>query len=79
MCFSLYVVSNGIVKLHHGELSVHSEGEGHGCTFTMTLPTKSDSTGLALAVVAKHDSRPSVRRIVAELQQSFAARRSTCV
>jgi len=31
-------ISHGIVKLHEGELSVASKGEGHGCTFTLTLP-----------------------------------------
>ena len=34
----LLAVSHGIMALHHGTLSVHSEGEGHGCTFTMTIP-----------------------------------------
>ena len=35
---SLSAVSNGIMTLHGGTLSVHSEGEGHGCTFTMSIP-----------------------------------------
>ena len=30
-------VSKGIVDAHGGTLSVHSEGEGHGCTFTLEL------------------------------------------
>jgi len=35
-------ISHGIVKLHEGELSVASKGEGHGCTFTLTLPLCED-------------------------------------
>jgi CheY-like chemotaxis protein/anti-sigma regulatory factor (Ser/Thr protein kinase) len=27
-----------LVELHGGEVAVSSEGEGHGCTFTVTLP-----------------------------------------
>ena len=30
-------VSKGIVDAHGGTLSVHSEGEGHGCTFSLEL------------------------------------------
>ena len=33
----LYTVSKGIVDAHGGTLSVHSEGEGLGCTFTVAL------------------------------------------
>ena len=32
------VVSKAIVKLHGGEVSVHSDGLGKGCTFTVDLP-----------------------------------------
>ena len=31
-------MSYQIVKLHNGNLKVKSEGEGHGCTFTLQLP-----------------------------------------
>eukprot|EP01041_Mallomonas_annulata_P003693 gene3693-7349_t len=31
-------VSSRIMALHDGELSVFSEGLGHGCTFTLTMP-----------------------------------------
>jgi len=38
-------IANKIVELHEGTLSVHSEGEGKGSTFSMTLPIvfKSDA------------------------------------
>ena len=31
-------VSKGIMELHSGTISVHSEGEGRGCTFTIEIP-----------------------------------------
>ena len=34
----LFAVAKGIVELHGGKISVFSEGEGHGCTFSLTLP-----------------------------------------
>ena len=37
LCVSV-AVTNSIVKLHEGSISVFSEGEGHGCTFTVELP-----------------------------------------
>ena len=40
VCVCLYVssVSKGIVDLHHGSVSVYSEGEGFGCSFTVEVP-----------------------------------------
>eukprot|EP00607_Mallomonas_marina_P001758 CAMPEP_0182437806 /NCGR_PEP_ID=MMETSP1167-20130531/85297_1 /TAXON_ID=2988 /ORGANISM="Mallomonas Sp, Strain CCMP3275" /LENGTH=423 /DNA_ID=CAMNT_0024630857 /DNA_START=992 /DNA_END=2263 /DNA_ORIENTATION=- len=37
-------ISKAIVDLHGGHISVHSEGEGHGCTFTVELPVESVHT-----------------------------------
>jgi hypothetical protein len=31
-------ITNGIVGLHAGQISVYSEGEGHGCSFTVKIP-----------------------------------------
>jgi hypothetical protein len=31
-------ITKGIVDMHGGRISVHSDGEGHGCTFTVRLP-----------------------------------------
>ena len=31
-------ITKGIVDMHGGRISVHSAGEGHGCTFTVRLP-----------------------------------------
>ena len=31
-------ITRGVVKLHGGEIIVHSKGEGCGCTFTIMLP-----------------------------------------
>ena len=31
-------ITRGVVKLHGGEIIVHSKGEGCGCTFTIILP-----------------------------------------
>ena len=39
VCARVCVVSKGIVEGHRGEVSVHSEGEGMGCTFTLKLPS----------------------------------------
>jgi hypothetical protein len=33
-------ITKGIVDMHHGTIAVHSAGEGHGCTFTVTIPMK---------------------------------------
>lgn len=38
-------ISNGIMALHTGKLSVYSQGEGYGCTFTMSLPIYPDIPG----------------------------------
>ena len=38
ICHHLLSVSKGIVELHGGKISVHSDGEGKGCTFTLELP-----------------------------------------
>ena len=35
---SSITVTKGIVDLHGGKISVSSEGEGHGSTFTVELP-----------------------------------------
>ena len=42
---SIYIITNtlavdakAIVDLHGGRISVHSEGEGEGCTFTLDIP-----------------------------------------
>ena len=31
-------ISDGILKMHNGKISVFSEGEGHGCSFTIQIP-----------------------------------------
>lgn len=31
-------VSKGLVDLHHGNISVHSDGEGRGCRFSVEIP-----------------------------------------
>ena len=33
-------ITKGIMDLHEGSIEVHSEGEGHGCTFTVKLPMR---------------------------------------
>ena len=35
--FGLFI-SKGIVDLHNGTIAVHSEGEGHGCSFILSIP-----------------------------------------
>ena len=40
----IYIVSHQIVKMHDGTLTVYSDGEGHGCTFTLQLPRSSSLT-----------------------------------
>ena len=35
--FGLFI-SKGIVDLHNGTIAVQSEGEGHGCSFILTMP-----------------------------------------
>ena len=35
--FGLFI-SKGIVDLHKGTIAVHSEGEGHGCSFILAMP-----------------------------------------
>ena len=35
--FGLFI-SKGIVDLHKGSIAVHSEGEGHGCLFILSMP-----------------------------------------
>ena len=35
--FGLFI-SKGIVDLHKGTIAVHSEGEGHGCSFILSMP-----------------------------------------
>ena len=44
VCARVCVVSKGIVEGHKGEVSVHSEGEGMGCTFTLKLPSRIPAT-----------------------------------
>ena len=41
--FGLFI-TKGIVDLHGGTISVFSKGEGHGCTFTVTLPMERDES-----------------------------------
>ena len=31
-------ISSGILEMHNGKISVFSEGEGHGCSFTIQIP-----------------------------------------
>ena len=41
LCFISYIyrlVCRSIVELHGGKVSVHSDGEGTGCTFTVEIP-----------------------------------------
>ena len=35
--FGLFI-SKGIVDLHEGSISVFSAGEGHGCSFILSMP-----------------------------------------
>ena len=37
-CIHCVVVTKGVVELHGGKISVYSDGEGHGSTFTVALP-----------------------------------------
>ena len=38
-------ISSGILEMHNGKISVFSEGEGHGCSFTIQIPmTRQQST-----------------------------------
>jgi len=37
-------IVNHLVSLHEGKVSAHSEGEGHGATFTVTLPVRLEQT-----------------------------------
>eukprot|EP00607_Mallomonas_marina_P003979 CAMPEP_0182437352 /NCGR_PEP_ID=MMETSP1167-20130531/84989_1 /TAXON_ID=2988 /ORGANISM="Mallomonas Sp, Strain CCMP3275" /LENGTH=487 /DNA_ID=CAMNT_0024630241 /DNA_START=924 /DNA_END=2387 /DNA_ORIENTATION=- len=61
-------ISYGIASLHDGSLSVFSEGEGHGCTFTLTLPVilsiVSPSSHSSPAVAYGSNSRTPVREFV---------------
>jgi len=44
-------ITKGIVDLHGGNISVWSEGEGHGCTFTLELPLETvDEMGVEAEV-----------------------------
>ena len=67
--FGLYICK-GIVDLHEGFLSVFSEGEGLGSTFTVQLPMeKMSNKVLSEAVVSSR-----VRRMASDLSRSQAIR-----
>jgi CheY-like chemotaxis protein len=40
-------VAHGLVTLHHGTITAHSDGPGHGSQFTITLPGLQSSTAAA--------------------------------
>jgi len=43
--FGLFI-SKGIVDLHNGSISVYSAGEGHGCSFILSMPmTRTAASG----------------------------------
>ena len=43
--FGLFI-SKGIVDLHNGSISVFSAGEGHGCSFILSMPmTRTAASG----------------------------------
>ena len=58
--FCVYSVSKGIVDAHGGLLSVYSEGEGRGSTFTIELPIESPSVN---NVQSLPDSTPSATTV----------------
>jgi len=31
-------IARALARAHHGDLTAHSDGKGHGATFTLTLP-----------------------------------------
>ena len=51
----VWAVSKAIVDLHNGRVSVASEGEGKGCTFTLDIPVTT-KTAAAEALEEKDDS-----------------------
>ena len=48
-------IVKSLVEMHGGTIAAHSEGEGHGATFTITLP-------LSPAVPAEHARRGRAAR-----------------
>eukprot|EP00607_Mallomonas_marina_P002733 CAMPEP_0182439296 /NCGR_PEP_ID=MMETSP1167-20130531/86351_1 /TAXON_ID=2988 /ORGANISM="Mallomonas Sp, Strain CCMP3275" /LENGTH=582 /DNA_ID=CAMNT_0024632967 /DNA_START=852 /DNA_END=2600 /DNA_ORIENTATION=- len=53
-------ISHGLIALHHGVLSVSSPGEGHGCSFTFTLPSYTDTKLRQKPFLAKNPVRGSI-------------------
>ncbi|MFC5578892.1 response regulator [Lysobacter niabensis] len=49
-----------IAQLHGGEVTVHSDGPGHGCTFTVLLPCSDATTPVAAPVPAPAPKAPAV-------------------
>ena len=71
--FGLYICK-GIVDLHEGFLSVFSEGEGLGSTFTVQLPMEKASNNVLLEALVS--SR--LRRVASDLSRSQAIIAQRC-
>ena len=53
-------ISDKIMELHEGSMSVHSEGEGKGSTFAITLPITFQSDAPALSTRKISSSKPMI-------------------
>ena len=53
-------ISDKIMELHEGSMSVHSEGEGKGSTFAITLPITFQSDAPALSTRKISSSKPPI-------------------
>ncbi|CAN5585246.1 PAS domain S-box protein [soil metagenome] len=54
----------GLVEMHGGKVSVSSEGQGHGSTFVVTLPSLPDELNASEHTFESHLTSGSTRRIL---------------
>ena len=65
----LHAVSKGIVDAHNGILSVCSEGEGRGCTFTVELQLVARAEGRLEGHIVRCESRGQADESIQQQQQ----------
>jgi len=65
------IVSKGIMDLHQGDLTVASEGEGFGCTFSVTIQTK-DRCTVALSDASEFKSSDTTRTSTQHSKSSWS-------
>jgi hypothetical protein len=51
-------IARHIVELHHGEISAASEGPGHGASFTVTLPVRTEAHDHESRAEQNHNAAP---------------------